>query len=60
MNMPTTPKEQMDVAMSEAWAAAAHCKALLAGNDDSSALAWATSAQAWAAVASTVATRLRQ
>jgi len=50
----------MDVAMSEAWAAAAHCKALLAGNDDSSALAWATSAQAWAAVASTVATRLRQ
>jgi hypothetical protein len=59
MTMPATPKEQMDVALSEAWAAAEQCKILLEGNDDS-AVAWASSAQAWAAVASTVATRLRQ
>jgi hypothetical protein len=60
MTMPATPKEQMDVALSEAWAAAEQCKLLLEGNDHSFAVAWASSAQAWAAVASTVATRLRQ
>jgi hypothetical protein len=58
MTMPSDPKEQMDTALREAWEAAERCKALLESNNGSSAVVWATSAHAWAAIAAAIATRL--
>jgi hypothetical protein len=57
MTMPADPNEQMDVAIAEAWEAAEHCKTLLEANNMSSAAVWAASAQAWASIAGTIATR---
>jgi hypothetical protein len=59
MGMPETPKEQMDAALSEAWEAAERCIVLLGENNTSSAAVWAARAQAWAAIANAVATRLK-
>lgn len=58
MTMPEEPKEQMDVALAEAWDAAEHCKSLLEANNGSSAVTWAASAQAWATIATSIAARL--
>jgi len=58
MTMPEAPKEQMDLALAEAWEAAERSKTLLEANNGSSAVVWAASAQAWASIASAVATRL--
>jgi hypothetical protein len=58
MSMPADLKEQMDVALSEAWAAAERSKTLLEANNGSSAVVWAASAQAWALIASSIAPRL--
>ena len=59
MGMPETPNEQINVALSEAWEAAERCNVLLGENNTSSAVVWAARAQAWAAIANAVATRLR-
>jgi hypothetical protein len=59
MAIPETPKEQMDVALTEAWEAAERCNVLLGENNTSSAVVWAARAQAWASIATAVATRLK-
>ena len=58
MTMPEAPKEQMDLALTEAWEAAERCKTLVEANNGSSAVVWAASAQAWASIASAIAARL--
>lgn len=58
MTMPVVPKEQMDIALSEAWDAAERCKTLLESNNGSSAVVWAASAHAWASIATAIAARL--
>ncbi len=58
MAIPQTPKEQMDIAMQEAWAAAERCKELLENNNQSSADVWASASTAWSAIATAAATRL--
>ena len=58
MDMPPTPKEQMDTALVEAWDAAEHCKTLMEANNGSMAAVWAASAQAWASIATAIAARL--
>jgi len=58
MTMPDDPKEQMDAALIEAWAAAERCKTLLDANNGSSAAVWAASGQCWASIATAIAARL--
>lgn len=59
MPAPETPKQQMDIALDEAWEAAERCKVLLEQNNHSSAAVWAQASTAWAAIVSAVATRLK-
>jgi hypothetical protein len=58
MVMPDIPKAQMDMALEEAWHSAEQTRRLLDENNVTTAIAWAASAQAWAAIAQVVATRL--
>jgi hypothetical protein len=59
MAAPETPKEQMDLALAEAWEAADKCKVLLEQNNHSSAAVWAAASSAWSSIALAVATRLQ-
>ena len=59
MAMPDTPTEQMDRALSEAWDAAERVNTLIDDNNTTSALVWSARAQAWASIATCVATRLK-
>jgi hypothetical protein len=59
MSMPDIPKAQMDMALEEAWHSAEQTRRLLDENNVTTAVAWAGSAQAWAAIALAVSTRLR-
>ena len=52
--MPADPGEQKSAALAEAWEAAERCKVLLDNNNGSSAVVWAATAQAWAAIAAAV------
>ncbi len=58
MPIPESPKDQIDVALGEAWSAAEKSKDLLEANNGSTAAVWAASSQAWSAIASALTLRL--
>ena len=51
MPIPDTPQERYAVALEEAWIAAERTNRLLKENNISTAVVWATAAQAWAQIA---------
>jgi hypothetical protein len=55
--MPEDPKQQIDHAIGAAWDAAERCQTLVEANNGSSALVWAATSQAWAAIASSIGAR---
>jgi len=53
MPIPATPEERYAEALEEAWVCAERTKKLLKDNNISTAVVWATAAQAWATIAAT-------